>query len=145
MIKNDGTYLNYPGLVEELPPLWRQQRRLERQIAPHDAAINKPAKPGALSLVEQEKQVRKQIDQLLVAAGLKPTEGVTINGYDVKHYARDGQTWLNPVTVLEQLVAAGVDRELVEQILVKATEHGDPVVFATVKPMKGTQIRRRAA
>ena len=124
-----GTFTNYPTLVEPLPPLVRKQRRLEKKIA------------AVAADVVTEKAVRADIDLLLLAAGLKKSERVTCNGYDVIHNERDGQSSIDSVKLTELLVAAGVDRDLVVQIVTDSTETGDPAKFATVKPSKGSQVR----
>lgn len=124
-----GTYADYPALAEALPPLVRKQRRLEAQIVP------------LAQLLEDEKTLRKQIDDLLVAAGLQKSESVTCLGYDVTHCGRDGQSKLNPEMIIAKLVTAGVDHDLVVQVLTDSTETGDPAVWATVKPSKGAKVR----
>lgn len=114
-----------------LPPLVRKQRTLEGKIVP------------IAPLIEEEKAVRAEIDALLVAAGLTVSgEGVTCSGYDVQHNGRKGQSRLNADILTEQLVAAGVDRDLVLSILIDSTETGDPSAWATVKPSKGAKVRR---
>jgi hypothetical protein len=124
-----GTYSQYPSLVDTLPSLVRQQRRLEAKLA-------------AVAQVEKdEKALRAQIDQLLVAAGLQKSEVVTCAGYDIKHNERDGPSSLNPVKITEQLIAAGVAPELVAQVLMDSTDTGAPSSFATVRPSKGAQVR----
>jgi hypothetical protein len=124
-----GTYTQYPTLVEALPPLVRKQRRLERKLA----AVAEDEK--------DEKAVRAQIDQLLLAAGLQKSELVTCAGYDVQHNERDGRSSLNPEMVSAQLIAAGVAPELVAQVIMDSTETGHPALFCTVKPSKGAQVR----
>ncbi len=125
----NGTFTNYPTLVETLPPLVRQQRKLERQIAPLSP------------LVEEEKACRKQIDALLLAAGLAKSEAVTCLGYDVTHCERDGSSRLNQVVVVEKLIAGGVDKDFALQVLKDSTESGEPAQWATVKPSKGASVR----
>jgi len=124
-----GTFTNHPTLVEPLPPLVRKQRRLAGRIA------------VVAQDVKDEKITREQIDALLVAAGLKKSDVVTCAGYDVRHNERDGQSAINADKVTEQLVAAGVDRDLVVQVLVDSTETGEPAKFATVTPSKGAKVR----
>jgi len=124
-----GTFTQYPSLVEPLPPLVRKQRRLEGQIAKVSQAV------------KDEKAIRGEIDQLLVAAGLEKSDLVTCAGYDVQHHERDGRATLNAERVTAELVAAGVDPELVAQILMDSTEAGAPALFATVKPSKGARVR----
>jgi len=125
----DGTFTRYPSLIEPLPPLVRKQRRLA-----HAIALVAPA-------VLDEKAVRGQIDQLLIAAGLKKSEVVTCLGYDVKHHEKAGQSSINADKVIEQLVAKGVAREVVVQVLKDSTETGEPAKFATVTPSKGAKVR----
>lgn len=124
-----GTYLRYPSLVESLPPLVRKQRRLAAVLA------------AVLQHAKDEKALRGQIDVLLIAAGLQKSELVTCAGYDVKHNEKAGQSSINADILTEQLVAAGVDRDLVVKILVDSTETGEPSKFATVTPSKGAKVR----
>ena len=124
-----GTYVQYPSLVEALPPLVRTQRRLEARLA-------------AVAQDENvDEAVRGQINQLLIAAGLEKSEVVTCAGYDIKYNERDGQSSLNEDKIREQLIAAGVAPEFVAQVLMDSTETGEPSSFATVKPSKGAQVR----
>jgi hypothetical protein len=124
-----GTYAQYPAL-EPLPGLVKQQRRLEGRMVD-------------LKMIEaDEKDVRKRIDVLLLAAGIAPGAHVTCNGYDVAHVERVGTSRLNGDVLTEQLVAAGVDRGLVVSTIVASTETGDPSTWATVKPSKGAKVRR---
>lgn len=125
---DQGTYTSFPELAE-LPPLVRRQRRLEAQIVTLGP------------LLADEKAVRKTIDGLLVAAGLAPGATITCNGYDVTHIQRAGQSHLNPDVIVAQLVAGGVAEDLVLTVLAKATETGDPSMWATVKPSKGAKVR----
>lgn len=124
-----GTFTTYPALVD-LPPLVRKQRRLEAKILPLEP------------LVKNEKHVRGQIDALLIAAGLKRGDSVTCNGYDVTHTGRAGQTSLNADALAILLVLGGVDPEFVDFALKASTETGEAPVWATVKPCKGSQVRR---
>jgi hypothetical protein len=124
-----GTYIQYPELIDALPPLVRKQRRLEATIA------------AVAADVIEEKEVKAEIDQLLVAAGLQKSEEVSCNGYDVRHNERDGASKLNPIKVTEQLLAAGVAHELVAQVLMNSTETGSPASFCTIKPSKGSKVR----
>ena len=124
-----GAYTKFPALVDALPPLVRKQRTLAGRI-------QKVAKD-----VVDEKDLRGQIDQLLVAAGLKKSDVITCNGYDVRHNEKAGQTSINQDVLTESLVAAGVDRELVKDLIVVATDTGDPSKFATVTPSKGAKVR----
>lgn len=124
-----GTYTQYPTLVEPLPPLVRKQRRLERKLA----AVAQDEK--------DEKAVRSEIDQLLIAAGLQKSELVTCAGYDVMHNERDGRASLNGEMVTARLIAEGIAPELVAQVIMDCTEIGHPALFCTVKPSKGAQVR----
>lgn len=127
--KAEGTFNNYPSLITPLPPLVRKQRRLEGKIAP------------LTPLVEEEKAVRAEIDALLVAAGLGKGALVTCAGYDVTHVERVGTKRLNQDTLILQLVAAGLAKDKVIDILAASTETGDPFTWATVKPSKGAKVR----
>jgi hypothetical protein len=123
-----GTYVQYPRL-DGLPALVRKQRRLEAQIAP-------------LSPLElDEKLVRGEIDRLLVEAGLAKGDFVTCLGYDVTHNSRAGTSRLNQDLLVEQLVAAGVDRVVLLATISICTEIGEPPLWATVKPSKGSKVR----
>ena len=124
-----GTFTRYPALVHALPPLIKQQRRLAARIA------------SVADAVIDEKAVRADIDVLLIAAGLTKSEVVTCAGYDVRHHEKAGSTSINRDTLTELLVAAGVDRGFVEQVLVNSTDTGHPSVYATVTPSKGATVR----
>lgn len=115
-----GTYTTYPALAD-LPALVRLQRRLEAKIAPLEP------------LMALEKDVRDQINALLLKAGFAKGEGVTCAGYDVVHHERAGRTTLNADT----LRANGVP----EIDIRFATEVGKASSFATVRPMKGAKVR----
>ena len=115
-----GDYTKFAPL-EQLAPLVRKQRRLEKLVADAEAAI------------AQEKAVREAIDKLLVDAGIKSGEAVLCKGYEVAHNERRGRTSLNA----DKLRGAGV-AELDIQF---ATETGNPSKFATVKPAKGSKVR----
>ncbi len=123
-----GTYTAYPALAG-LPALVRKQRRLEAKLVP------------LVALIDDEKAVRKAIDALLIKVGLGRGERVTCYGYDVIHRGRDGQSSLNADKILEQLVAKGIDRALVLEVLFEATETGEPSQWAEVKPCKGSKVR----
>ena len=120
-------------LTADLPPLVRKQRRLEEAILPLTA------------LTLDEKAVRAEIDALLITAGIQKGDGVTCLGYDVVHVDRGGTSRLNQETLIAQLVAAGVDRDLVDQVLQASTEVGPPFTWATVKPSKGAKVRMATA
>ena len=124
-----GTFTNHPRLRIALPPLVKQQRRLAGQIA------------TVAKAVVEEKQVRGEIDQLLVAAGFEKGQVTTCNGYDVRHHERDGQTSLNPDILTEQLATAGIDRGVIATILEAASETGQPSAFCTITPTKGAKVR----
>jgi hypothetical protein len=130
-----GEYDKFPTLTEPLPPLVRKQRRLEAQIA------------AVAKAVDEEKGVRKEIDALLVAAGMKRSEGVTCLGYDVIHRERNAPQALNEDKLVEQLVLKfGCDRAKVLALIVECTEAtGEGSKFAEVKPSKGAKVRRAAA
>lgn len=128
MAMDPGTYTQYPALAP-LPALVRRQRRLEGKIAP------------LAPLVEDEKAVRKEIDALLLTAGLGKGDSVTCHGYDVTHVERVGTSRLNQDVLILNLVAAGVDQQLVIEMLAASTETGDPSMWATVKPTKGSTVR----
>ncbi len=125
-----GTFVDYPDLLHRLPPLVKHQRTLAAQIATTAQAV------------KDEKEIRADIDQLLVFAGLEPGASVTCNGYDVRHHERAGSDKLIADQIVERLVAAGVDRDLVGEVLVDSTETGPPSLFATVTPTKGAKVRR---
>lgn len=126
-----GEYTKFSALEEPLPPLVRKQRRLEGKIA------------GLAKTIEDEKACRKEIDALLVAAGLSKSEGVTCLGYDVVHRERKASDALNQDKAVEQLVALGLDREQVLKVFTDCTEPtGEGAKFAEVKPSKGAKVRR---
>lgn len=127
--KATGTFLEYPSLVHALPPLVRKQRRLEQKIA--------PLPPW----VEEEKALRAEIDALLRIAGLKQKDSVTCNGYDVTRRGQKGRSTINGVKLLEQLVAAKLDRAVAATIILDSTDTGDPSSWAEVKPSKGAKVR----
>lgn len=124
-----GTFADHAELLA-LPPLVRKQRTLEAKIAP------------LAPLVEEEKQVRKDIDDLLIAAKIAKGEHVTCNGYDVGHCERKGQTSLNAETLIAEMVAAGLNKNRALLIVTEASETGDPSHWATVKPSKGAKVRK---
>lgn len=124
-----GTFTTYPAL-KELPPLVRKQRTLEAKILP------------LAPLVEQEKAVRHDIDALLIAAKIPAGEGVTCNGYDVDHHTRKGNTSLNAEAAAILFTLGGVDPEFVDFVLTTCLETGESPRWATVKPSKGSQVRK---
>ena len=119
----------YPALVESLPPLVRKQRRLEAKICP------------LAPLELEEKACRAEIDALLKAAGLQQADAVTCLGYDVTRRGQKGRSTINGVKLLEQLVAAKLDRAVATKIILASTETGDPSSWAEVKPSKGSKVR----
>jgi len=123
-------FTGYPSLVAPLPPLVRAQRRLEAKILP------------LADLQAQEKAVRADIDHLLVAAGLDKGEAVTCLGYDVTHVERKGTARLNQDVLVVKLIAEGLGEALVLELIAASTETGDPSAWATVKPSKGSKVRR---
>jgi len=124
-----GTYTAYPALAD-LPPLVRKQRTLEAKIV------------AVAPLVEDEKTIRQQIDVLLIKAGMASGDVVTCNGYDVQHHRRKGAEGLNQATLIAQLVAAGLTRDVVDAAIAASTETGDPALWASVKPSKGARVKR---
>lgn len=120
----------FPALKTTLPPLVRKQRRLEKKML--------PLKP----LIEQDKDIRGQIDARLVAAGFTLSNtGVTCLGYDVKHNTRKGNTTLNTEAAEILLVLGGVDPEFVDFVLTTCTETGKPSAWASVEAPKGATVR----
>lgn len=124
-----GTFTQYPALAE-LPPLVKRQRTLEGKIAP------------IAPLVDEEKAVRQQIDLLLRKAGIQKGDSVTCNGYDVGHHERKGQSSYNTDVLIALLEGAGLEKKKVFAILIEATETGDPALWASVKPSKGSKVRK---
>jgi len=125
-----GTFTRYPALVSTLPPLVKRQRRLAARIA------------AVAEAEKDEKALRGEIDALLVAAGLAKSEVVTCDGYDVRHNEKAGSSSLDETKLTEQLVAGGVDRAFIAQVIVDSTETGKPSLFATVNPTKGAKVQR---
>lgn len=123
-----GTYTRYPALIT-LPALVRKQRRLESKIAP------------IAPLIDDEKAVRKDIDALLVKAGIAKGDKVTCHGYDVAHVERVGTSRLNQDALIVHLEKAGLRREWIDARLAECTETGEPSMWATVKPSKGSKVR----
>lgn len=119
-MKNLGPHTKFAKL-STLPALVRKQRRLEAKIAPLEP------------LLQEEKTVRDEIDQLLVAAGVQKGELVTCHGYDVAHHERAGQDRISA----ERLRGAGV----AEIDIQFATTTGKASSYATVKPSKGAKVR----
>jgi hypothetical protein len=113
----------------------RRQQRLDRIIGPLERELE--------PLVAQEKSLRKQIDTLLVAAGLGHLDRVTVNGFEVTHNKRKGVERLDQDVLALFLTAHGVDGELVAEAICQATDTGDDVIFATVRPEKGAAVVRR--
>jgi hypothetical protein len=130
-VNDVGTFLRHPTLAG-LPPLVRKQRTLANKIGPLEP------------LAEEEKQLRKEIDALLVQAGLAKGESVTCNGYDVTHRERKGQESINQTTLVLALVAAGLTSEAAIVAIASSLETGDPSAWAEVKPSKGASVRKRS-
>lgn len=126
-----GPHTAYPAL-KGLPPLVKEQRRLEALIAP------------VTPLLEVEKDVRKQIDALLIIAAIGNGETVTCLGYDITHTERKGTERLNQDALVATLVSAGVDRVLVTSAIATCLETGEPSAWATVKPSKGATVKAPA-
>lgn len=125
----DGTFLRYPALVDPLPPLVRQQRKLAAQIA------------TVAQAVIDEKAIRADIDQLLVAAGLQKSEVVTCDGYDIRHNEKAGSARLNPDTLTTMLAADGWEADEIAELITAITDTGNPSLFATVTPTKGATVK----
>ena len=124
-----GPFTDHPSLVEPLPPLVRKQRRLEAKLA-------------AVAQAEiDEKAIRAQIDRLLLVAGCQKGDVVQCLGYDVMHFENAGRSTINTDTLTAQLTAAGLNPELVTQIIKASTDVGSPAVYCTVKPSKGAKVR----
>jgi hypothetical protein len=86
-----NTYTAWPSLVKPLPGLVRKQRTQAKKVA-------------ALAVhVEKDKALRCDIEALLKPLGFASNEGVTCNGYDVKHNERKGNTTYD-VVLLGQLM-----------------------------------------
>ena len=125
----EGTFLKYPALVEPLPVLIRKQRTAAGKIATVAQAI------------KDEEVLRKDIDALLVRAGLQKSDVVTCMGYDVRHHERDGQARINPETVTAYLIALQWEPDAIAALLKATTDIGKPALFATVTPTKGAKVR----
>jgi len=124
-----GPHTAFPALKTALPPLIKEQRKLEALIAP------------VLPLIEPEKDVRKQIVALLIAAGVGKGETVTCLGYDVTHCERAGTSSLNEETLTTLLVKAGLDADFVAETLAASMDTAVDPQWATVKPSKGSKVR----
>jgi len=127
---NSGSYTRYPALAD-LPPLVRRQRKFEALLGNEDGAY-----------ADQEKAVRKQIDSLLVDAGLVQGDVVTCNGYDVVRRGQKGRSSINVERLVESLVNAGLERASVLSLVLSATDTGDPSSWAEVKPSAGAKVRK---
>jgi hypothetical protein len=123
------TYARFPALSDALPPLVRKQRRLEATIA-------------LVIPIEQEMQLRKDIDTLLATAGLARNDAVTCLGYDVTRRGQNGRSAICEDTLIEPLVVAGLARQTVLDTIKAATKTGEPSAWAEVKPSKGARVRR---
>ncbi len=124
-----GTFTQYPALVADLPPLVKAQQKVRRQIEP------------LKDLEAEDARYRKEIDALLIAAGLTKGESVTCGPFDVTHCERAGSSKLNRDLVKARLVSGGVDPDFVEQVLHDSTETGEPALFAKVEINKGAIAR----
>lgn len=125
-----GAYTKFAALRRKLPDLVKEQRTLEARIAP------------ILPDVDREKEVRKEIDALLLKAGVGKSEAVQCDGYDVVHNERAGQERLDQAQLLEQLEAEfKVPRDKGTELLAACTKRDDPAKFATVKPSKGAKVK----
>jgi hypothetical protein len=159
VIDPQNTFARFAPLKTALPPLVRKQRKHAKKIA------------AVAGDVDQEKETRKRIDELLLMCGFKKGEGVTCSGYDVVHRERKGATSYDMVVlatiVVERLVQLGMRREDVgdpgggdgptprppspdyvegaETFVVNALKAvqsvGDTAKFAEVSPMKGATVR----
>ena len=118
------------GVLEDLPTLVRKQRALEAKIVPLASYLN------------DEQQLRKEIDARLVAAGIPANDGVTCLGYDVVHHERQGNAKLNPDALTAELVVAGLDRADVALMITACTERDEPSSWASVKPSKSAKVRK---
>jgi len=125
-----GTFLDYPALVEPLPPLVRKQRRLEALLGDEHGPFE-----------AQESAVRKEIDLLLKAAGLTQAEFVTCLGYDVTRRGQKGRSVINAIKLVEQLVRLGLDRVKALKAILESTDTGEPSTWSEVKPSKGAKVR----
>lgn len=123
-----GPHTDFPAL-KTLPTLVKEQRKLEAIIAPVEP------------LIEEEKACRRDIDALLLRAGIAKGESVTCLGYDVTHCSRAGNETLNPDTIVTLLLDIGVERDVAEQILKDSTDTAEDPAWATVKPSKGSTVR----
>lgn len=123
------TYLSYPAL-HDLPRWVRKQRRLESKIAPLEP------------LAVQEKALRKDIDALLATAGLQRNDMVTCVGYDVTRRGQKGRESINQDTLVELLVAAGLERAKALTAIAGSIDTGDPSTWSEIKPSKGAKVRK---
>lgn len=124
------SYARHPALKTALPPLVRKQRRLETQIAPIEP------------LLEQEKAVRKEIDALLLKAGLAKGDTVTCLGYDVTHRERRGAESINETTLVNELEKLGLSVDAALSAIKASLDKADDPQWAEVKPSKGAKVRR---
>lgn len=124
-----GTFTKYPSLIVKLPPLVRKQRTLAGRIA------------TVAQDVKEDEGLRKEIDALLVTAGLKKSDVVTCMGYDVRHNERDGQARISPLILTAYLTAMEWEADDIAAILMAVTETGKPALFASITPTKGAKVR----
>lgn len=117
------------SVLEPLWPLVNKQRQLEAKILPF------------APLVDQEKAIRQDINDLLIKAGIAKGDGVTCHGYDVVHVERVGSTRLNQDMLASYLIQFGMPAQEVQEMIAACTETGEPSTWATVKPSKGSKVR----
>lgn len=129
-----GEYSKFSKL-EPLPPLVRKQRKLAAQLGDEHG-----------SFVDQDKTVRTDIDELLVASGLAKGEGVLCLGYEVVHRERLGNLALKEDVFVERMFQEhGVDREKVRALLLACSGRGATAKWAEVDPPKAAKVRKPAA
>jgi hypothetical protein len=124
-----GQYTKFRQLVD-LGPLVRKQRTLAAKLGDDKG-----------SYADQDKAVRKDIDALLVKAGLASGDGVVCNGYEVVHRTQKGRTSISEVTLTAALVALGLAADVVAKAIADSLETGDPSAWAEVNPAKHAKVR----
>jgi len=122
-------HTRYPALKTALPPLVRKQRTAAGKIAKVAPAV------------EDDERLRKEIDALLLTAGLEKSDVVTCMGYDVRHNERDGQARISPEMLTAYLTAMEWEPADIAAILTGVTQIGKVAQFATVTPTKGAKVR----
>jgi hypothetical protein len=131
-MQDPDAYLTHPSLKNtDLALLVKRERTIAAKLAPLE------------ELAELGKETRKRIHELLVQAGFQPKDWTTVNGYQVTRTSRAGQTSFNDATCQAQLVAAGVDAELVADAIAASFEQAPTTYYASVKPMRGALVRKR--